>query len=135
MAAAPARMSVGQSHYLESCGGCHGIQGASAEREIPQLRGLVGRFLYTPQGREYLVRLPNVAFANVDDKVLADVLNFVVFQLGEGSAPREAPAYTAAEVKILRRQPFKNERLEMLRAKILAAATIRANDANEKRQP
>ena len=127
-------MSTGQSHYLEGCGGCHGIQGASAEREIPQLRGLVGRFLYTSAGREYLVRLPNVAFANMDDEVLADVLNFVVFRLGEGSAPPGAQGYTAREVSVLRRHPFKNERLEALRATILADATLRANRGRESDQ-
>ncbi len=127
-------MSSGQSHYLEGCGGCHGIQGVSSEREVPQLRGLVGRFLYTPTGREYLVRLPNVAFANMDDKVLADVLNFIVFQLGEGSAPPGARAYTAQEVKALRRRPLKNERLEALRATILADASLRADGGRESDQ-
>ncbi|HWS65867.1 MAG TPA: hypothetical protein VN325_24155, partial [Steroidobacteraceae bacterium] len=74
-----APLTPGQSHYLESCGGCHGIQGSSWKRDIPELRGAVGQFLCTAAGREYIVRLPNVAFANMDDRMLAEVMNFVVF--------------------------------------------------------
>ena len=88
------QMSPAQSHYLEGCGGCHGIQGTSSKQDIPQLRGLVGRYLCTTAGREYLVRLPNVAFADMDDELLAQVMNFVVFRLGDGSAPANAVAYS-----------------------------------------
>lgn len=115
-------MSPAQSHYLEGCGGCHGIQGISAERDIPQLRGRVGRFLCTRAGREYLVRLPNVAFADMDDQLLADVMNFVVFRIGERSAPVQATAYSASEIASLRRRPLKNAELAQLRATILADA-------------
>ena len=56
-----------QSIYLQHCGGCHGVQGISAPREVPDLRGQVGSFLCTADGRAYLVRLPNVALAPVSD--------------------------------------------------------------------
>jgi len=65
----------GQAHYYEGCGGCHGLDGISARREIPVLRDSVGAFLCSAEGRRYIVRLPNVAFANMDDRTLADRLS------------------------------------------------------------
>jgi hypothetical protein len=115
-----ARLTAGQSHYLENCGGCHGIQGSSWKRDIPELRGAVGQFLCTAAGREYIVRLPNVAFANMDDRMLAEVMNFVVFGLGGSSVPAGAKQYSAGEVAALRRQPLKNRQLASMRATILA---------------
>jgi hypothetical protein len=69
------------------------------------LKGQVDAFLCLPQGREYIVRLPNVAFAPLSDAQLAELLNFVVglgqTREGKGDAP-----YTAAEVGALRRKPL-----------------------------
>ena len=90
------------SNYLQSCGGCHGIQGVSAIGLVPQLRDRVGWFLCTPEGRDYIVELPDVAFAGVSDQELADVLNFMMFDLGGASTPKSAKPYSAAEVKQLR---------------------------------
>jgi len=119
-----ARLTPGQSHYLESCGGCHGIQGSSWKRDIPELRGAVGQFLCTAAGREYIVRLPNVAFANMDDRMLAEVMNFVVFSLGGSSVPAGAKQYSPGEVAALRRQPLKNRQLASMRATILAETSV-----------
>jgi mono/diheme cytochrome c family protein len=90
------------SNYLQSCGGCHGIQGRSAVGLVPQLRDRVGWFLCTPEGRQFIVQLPDVAFAGVSDQELADVLNFMMFDLGGASTPKSAKPYSAEEVKQLR---------------------------------
>lgn len=119
------RLTAAQSRYMEDCGGCHGIQGSSAKDEIPELRGSVGWFLCSQTGREYIVRLPNVAFANADDPLLADVMNFVVFGFGEESVPKDASPYTAREVGELRRKPLKNEQLQRMRTAVLAEAMNR----------
>ncbi len=124
------QLASGQSHYLESCGGCHGIQGTSTPRYVPELRGIVGRFMCSSTGRQYLVRLPNVAFADVDDQALADLMNFMVFQLGGASAPTDARPYTKAEVGRLRRQPFRNQSLQRLRVAALAAANSRCGSSH-----
>jgi hypothetical protein len=115
-------LSSGQSHYLESCGGCHGITGTSSPRDIPELRGTVGRFLCSTAGRQYLVRLPNVAFADADDQSLADLMNFMVFELGGASIPAGAKPYTRSEVAHLRHRPLKTQSLQALRAAILGRA-------------
>lgn len=116
------QLTPAQSRYMEGCGGCHGIQGISSKEHVPDLLNSVGRFLCTPAGREYIVRLPNVAFADADDRLLADVMNFIVFGFGGASTPVGAPPYTASEVGALRRQPLKNRQLVIMRAAILADA-------------
>lgn len=115
-------LSSGQFHYQESCGGCHGLLGSSSRDHVPELRGAVGRFLCTDEGRRYIVRLPNVAFANMDAKALADTMNFIVFSLGGGSAPKGAKPFTAAEVGKLRLQPLKSQPLVRMRADIWGRA-------------
>ena len=95
-----------QRDFILACAGCHGVDGISHSRVVPSLRGLVGYYLNTGEGRAYLARLPNVAFSSLSDEKLAAVLNFMVFDLGAGSAPAGAPPYDVAEVAGWRRQPL-----------------------------
>jgi mono/diheme cytochrome c family protein len=101
-----APVAAPRSHYLLGCGGCHGYEGVSNSKRVPTLKGLVGYYLNFPAGRAYLPRLPNVAFANLDDEQLAGVLNYLVFDIGAGSAPAGATPYTAPEVGRLRKTPL-----------------------------
>ena len=96
----------GRLHYLTGCVGCHGVDGVTIAQKVPDLKGQVGYFLNLPEGRDYLVRLPNVAFAPISDQGVADMLNYMVFSLGEGSAPKGAKPYSAAEVGRLRKKPL-----------------------------
>jgi hypothetical protein len=98
---------VVQGHYLVDCGGCHGVQGRSGRQVVPDLAGQVGYFLCTAQGRDYLVRLPNVAFANLSSRDLADMMNFVVFTFGGTSVPTGGRPYTPAEITALRARPLR----------------------------
>jgi hypothetical protein len=115
-------LTTPQSDYVEHCSGCHGMQGNSAPAPIPVLRDRVGYFMCTREGRDYLIRLPNVAYSAIDDnQELADMMNFVVFGLGGASAPRTAKPFTAAEVARLRRDALATQSLIVARAKIVAA--------------
>lgn len=115
-------LTTPQSDYVEHCSGCHGMQGNSAPAPIPVLRDRVGYFMCTPEGRDYLIRLPNVAYSAIDDnQELADMMNFVVFGLGGASAPRTAKPFTAAEVARLRRDALATQSLIVARMKIVAA--------------
>ena len=102
--------------YLLNCGGCHGIEGHSSDRAVPSLRGQVDAFLCLPEGREYIVRLPNVAFAPLSDQELADLLNFVV-SLGDATSQRTA--YTATEVAVLRRRPLMGQPIAQYRRSLV----------------
>jgi hypothetical protein len=84
---------------------------------VPSLRGQVGYFLCTPEARAYLIRLPSVATAPLSDRELADLMNFVVFDLGApAGAPREYDKFTESEVHALRQRPLKDVALTGYRA-------------------
>ena len=85
--------------YLENCAGCHGVTGDTVPAKLPELEGRVGWFMCTPEARAYLIRLPNVAHSRItDNDRLADMMNYVVFVLGEGSAPAGTKPFTTTEV-------------------------------------
>ena len=114
-------MTVAQSDYIENCGGCHGFDGDSAPADIPVLKGRVGYFMCTKEGREYLIRLPNVAHSRITDpQELADLVNFVVFAIGADSVPKDAKPFAPAEVARLRRDAMTSISLIQERAKVVA---------------
>jgi cytochrome c553 len=108
-----------QGDFVLACAGCHGLDGLSHSRLIPSLQGLVGYYLNLPEGRAYLSRLPNVAFAALNDQRLAEVLNYMVFEIGGGSAPAGAKPYGAAEVGKLRKQPLTEVTLSKYRQRMV----------------
>ena len=124
-AAAPAApalplLTTPQSDYVEYCSGCHGMQGNSAPAEIPVLRDRVGYFMCTKDGRDYLIRLPNVAYSAItDNQELAEMMNFVVFGLGGNSAPKGAKPFTAMEVGRLRAKALGTQSLIAARAQVV----------------
>ena len=87
------QIPTARGNYLLSCGGCHGLDGVSNSNLVPDLKDQVGFFLNLPEGRDYVVRLPNVAFSITTDEALTGLLNYVVFTLG-GTACRKAPNRT-----------------------------------------
>lgn len=118
-AADPARpFSTAQVVYLEHCGGCHGLQGVSAPQVVPSLRGQAGNFLCTEEGRSYVVRLPSLSRSPFDDELLAELVNFVVFDLGGGDA-RRYKRYTPAEVAALRRRSLSDANLTQYRGTVV----------------
>jgi hypothetical protein len=109
-----------QSDYVEHCSGCHGMQGNSAPADIPVLRDRVGYFMCTREGRDYLIRLPNVAYSAIgDNQELADMMNFVVFGLGGASAPKGTKPFTAVEVARLRGRALATQSLIAARAEVV----------------
>jgi len=118
--AAAAPLSPERSAYLEGCGGCHGIDGQSYAPKVPDLTGQAGYFLCTPEGRRYILRLPNVAFAHLDNAQLAATMNYVLFTLAGGTAPAGAQRITEAEVAAVRGTPIDDPDLLRVRAGIVA---------------
>ena len=113
-------LTTPESDYVEYCSGCHGMQGNSAPAEIPVLRDRVGYFMCTKEGRDYLIRLPNVAYSAIaDNQELAEMMNFVVFGLGGNSAPRGTKPFTAAEVGRLRAKALGTQSLIAARAAVV----------------
>jgi mono/diheme cytochrome c family protein len=88
--------------YATNCQGCHGDLGSSA-REIPTLAGRVGYFTRLPEGRRYLVQVPNVALNPGSDEDIAAVLNWVLMTYSRAQLRADFRPYTAAEVAELRK--------------------------------
>jgi len=105
--------------YALNCQGCHRADGAGTPGSVPALAGSVGKFLRVPGGREYLVRVPGVAQAPLDDAATAAVLNWILARFGAGDTPADFSPYTAAEVGGLRRNPLTD--VERVRRELLDA--------------
>ena len=92
-------------NYQMFCQGCHTPDGAGA-MTVPRMKGQVGYFLETPQGREYLVRVPGSATSALDDEQLAEVLNWILVEFAGDSLAPHYRAYTSEEVGRMRKQPL-----------------------------
>jgi mono/diheme cytochrome c family protein len=114
-----AGFEAGRNAYVLSCGGCHGLEGVSNSRLVPDLKDQVGFFLNLPQGRAYVARLPNVAFSQNTDEALTWMLNYVVFSLGGASVPKGARPYSVREVAQLRRHPLTEVSLTEMRRQMV----------------
>ncbi len=90
--------------FVLHCSGCHRIDGSGIESFATDLRE-IGPFLDTEAGRAYLVRVPGVAQAPIDNQALASLLNWILREIA--SSPPD-PAYSAEEVAALRRQPLRD---------------------------
>lgn len=119
------RLDHAQTQFMLGCGGCHGTLGESPPLSVPVLRGRAGYFLCTPEGREYVIRLPNVSRALLSDADLANVMNFVTFKLGERSAPPKAALFTAEEVARIRARPLNALPLNAFRRKVVKTLVSR----------
>jgi len=106
-AAAPAAPPPVEDYVLH-CSGCHRQDGAGVPGVVPALTRL-RPFLETPAGRSYLVRVPGVAQAALDDDRLAALLNWVSSEI---SGVEPAPPFSAGEVRALRERPLRDPRAQ-----------------------
>lgn len=84
--------------YWLHCAGCHLLDGTGAPPEVPTLIDEPGRIAGLPGGREYLVRIPGVALAGLDDARLARVLNYMLEAFSPATTPARFEPYSAEEV-------------------------------------
>lgn len=104
------RFSGPRADYAFRCKGCHGFAGEGTPGHVPRLDGFVGLYTRLPDGRDYLMRVPGVARARLDDARLAAVLNWMLATYGgDQVAPGFAP-FTPQEVGTARRDPLTAER-------------------------
>ena len=108
-----------QTNYMLNCQGCHGAKGAgTADGAVPTMQGFLGAFLTVEGGREFLVQVPGSANAALDGPALAEVLNWMLHTMSEGTLPEPFEPYTAEEVSELRQAPLAE--IESVRADLLA---------------
>ena len=105
-------------HYQMFCQGCHTPDG-SGVNAVPPLKGMMGVFLRSQRGREFMVQVPGSATSKLDDTQLAEVLNWCIENFSASSLINgDYLPYTAEEVGRLRRSPL--QEIDNTRAEVLA---------------
>ena len=80
--------------YMLYCMGCHGSEARGVPGKIPPLTGSLARFMSTPDGRDYVLRVPGAANSALSDAQLAAVLNWLAMRY---SAAEERPPASFSE--------------------------------------
>ncbi|GAB3767279.1 hypothetical protein GCM10028796_28370 [Ramlibacter monticola] len=89
--------------YLQHCSGCHLVDGSgSPTKGIPSMRGMLGRFLQVPGGREFIVQVPGVMNSALRDADVANLMNWLVPAVSAATLPAGFQPYTAQEIARLR---------------------------------
>lgn len=112
--------------WVLECQGCHLRDGSGTPGSVPAIRDSVAGFLHVPGGREYLVQVPGVAQAPLDDAQLAAVVNWMLTRFDGAAVPKDFVPYTTAEVAKLRATPLVDP--ESVRRKLVVQipATVRS---------
>jgi hypothetical protein len=123
---APAGGNPPQIDFMLHCQGCHLSEGQGLAGQVPRLKGEVGKFLHSDEGRAFLLRVPGVAQSSLNDADLAAVMNWVLEEFDPEHLPPAFEPYTAAEVAQWRTRIMRNVNAE--RTRILEAAGFAARD-------
>lgn len=95
-----------RQNYLLHCMGCHGEGGLGLEGKVPSFRHTLARISASPQGRDYVLRIPGVTQSTLDDAETAEVLNWVLAEFSGARASLQIAPFTAAEVARARGRPL-----------------------------
>jgi hypothetical protein len=86
--------------------GCHGESGLGLEGQVPSFSNTLAKISASPQGRDYVLRVPGVTQSSLDDVQTAEVLNWVLAEFSTPQAARQIARFTAAEVARARARPL-----------------------------
>jgi len=106
---AGAQASAARLNYIQYCAGCHLMDGGGApQRGIPSMHdGALGRFLQVPGGREFIAQVPGVMNSPLNDRQIADLMNWLLPAMADPRTPAAAtapmPPYSADEIARLRK--------------------------------
>ncbi len=92
-------------NYQLRCQGCH-TPNAMGNRSVPQMKNVLGVFMNSAEGREYLIRVPGVANAFLTDAELSELMNWVLLEFAGNSLPESWQAFNEDEISQLRARPF-----------------------------
>jgi len=92
--------------YMLYCMGCHGTEAQGVPGKVPPLAHALGRFLRSPEGRNYVLRVPGAANSALSDEQLAGVLNWLVATFNSADVPDNVPRFSTEEVAHLRHVPL-----------------------------
>ncbi len=115
-----------RTDYILNCRGCHAPDGGGLPDASPSFRGQVGKFLWVPGGREYLIRVPGTAQSELSDARIAALLNWIVREFSPDEVPADFVPFTTEEVARHRRPTLTEVdgvRRDLLRAIAARGAT------------
>jgi hypothetical protein len=110
---------LARTDYQLKCQGCHRPDGSGDDRSNPPMKHIVARFLSVDGGREFIGRVPGVATVDLDDRRLANLVNWTLYKFDPQHVPRNFRPYTAEELGRLRQHPLRLERATT-RARLVA---------------
>lgn len=114
---------LNEQNFMINCQGCHMATGAGIPGAVPDMRGVVGALAATERGRRYLVRVPGVAFSQLDDESLANLVTWLVRKFDPEGTPANFRQYTPSEIADGRKHALRTPGSE--RAELLAALASR----------
>jgi mono/diheme cytochrome c family protein len=106
-------------NFQLNCMGCHRADGSGQPGRVPSIRRSLVLFSTSPQGRNYVVRVPGVAQSPLSDADTAALLNWMARNLSDVKLPAAFSDYSAAEVQSLRHHPLaqvRNVRARLLKS-------------------
>jgi mono/diheme cytochrome c family protein len=92
--------------YMLNCMGCHGTEAQGVPSKVPPLANALSRFMRTPEGRNYVLRVPGAANSVLTDAQLAAVLNWLAITYDSNASANQSAPFTSTEVSLLRHQPL-----------------------------
>ena len=95
-----------QQDYILYCMGCHGPQAEGVPGKVPPLAHALGRYMRSPAGRNYVLRVPGAANSALSDAQLAGVLNWLAQTFDAQELSSDVPLFSAAEVTSQRHSPL-----------------------------
>jgi len=99
------------SNYLQHCAGCHRMDGSGLPPEVPNLRKDLGYLIDSPEGRDFMVRVPGVVGVPISVEEVTELINWIVesfnpersdfvrFTVEEVAAGRADPLYDPLRVR------------------------------------
>jgi len=111
-------------NYMLQCMGCHTPDGSGEPGRVPSIRQTLLPLSLIPEGREFLVRVPGSAQSTLSDAELAELLNWMIGNLGARTRPaaKWAP-FTGREVARYRRAPLVD--VQNTRERLLSSPVVR----------
>src|SRR6202042_2326071 len=83
-------------NYQLHCMGCHLADGSGQPGRVPSIRRSLVLFSASPQGRDFVVRVPGVAQSPLSNEDTAALLNWMVRTLSDLKVPPGFQDYSAS---------------------------------------
>jgi hypothetical protein len=110
-------------NYQLRCMGCHLPDGSGQPGRVPSIRRSLVLFSASPEGREYVVRVPGVAQSPLSDEDTAALLNWMARNLSDIKIPPDFADYSQAEIRRMRPHPL--AQVSAVRARLWKAANAK----------